>query len=126
MFTGTQVRHLREDIGLNGQQFAKILGVHPTSLYRWEGAVDRKVNVAPRQLQLLVVLEKEMRKRKSTEAREEFAQSIITGLLLRGDLFALFKILKTVFEDEDDTRDGSVSNESNDGRANDGKNQTML
>ncbi len=101
MVTGAQIRRLRSDLDMDAQQFASLLGVHPTTLYRWESAGDRQVRVDPLQLKLLVALDQEVAKRKTMKAKAELANTITTALLVGGGLFALFKLLQAVFPDED-------------------------
>jgi len=45
--TGTQVRELRAALSLDPTHFAQLLGVHPSTLYRWEAAGDVSVRVEP-------------------------------------------------------------------------------
>jgi transcriptional regulator with XRE-family HTH domain len=55
-FTGDQVRAIRDALGLTGTEFATILGVHQSTIYRWEGA-SAAVPVEQLQAQLLSVLQ---------------------------------------------------------------------
>ncbi len=34
--TGTEIKRIREKLGLDHQAFAKFLCVHPSTVYRWE------------------------------------------------------------------------------------------
>ena len=99
--TGNRVRQLREDLGMTPGQFASLIGVHPSTLYRWEAAHEGQLRMDPMQLQLMTLLEREVAKRKSAEARSELGSAIVTALLVGGGMFALFKLLEAVFGDDD-------------------------
>ena len=43
--TGQEVRAIREALGLPVMQFATILGVHPSSVHRWESAGKQVVPI---------------------------------------------------------------------------------
>lgn len=96
MFTGNAIRGLREALGMKSEQFAGLLGVHPSSLYRWEAKGDEAVRLDPMQLRILTVLRDELN-RKPPEARTEWGEALLSALLVGGGLFALFKVLEAVF-----------------------------
>ena len=97
---GSQVGQLRMDMGMTPSQFAALIGVHPSTLYRWEAAKDKELKMDPMQLQLMTLLQTEVSKRKSAEARSELGTAIVTALLVGGGLFALFKLLEAAFGDD--------------------------
>ena len=97
MMTGSDVTSLRSSLGLKPNAFAAILGVHPSSLYRWESACGEEVLVDPLQVHLLVSLHDVVKKR-SSGAQKELGQQLFRALILKGALFALFTLLKVVFE----------------------------
>ncbi|MCA9635210.1 MAG: helix-turn-helix domain-containing protein [Myxococcales bacterium] len=98
MFTGDSIRALRETVGMTVDQFATLLGIHPATLYRWEAKGGEAVRLDPMQLRLLVALQEQAQKHQSEADRKDWAQTLLTALLIGGGLFALFKLLEAVFE----------------------------
>ena len=80
---------------------SQVLGVHPSTIYRWETAGPSPVRVDQMQFQILAVVDREIGKRKTAEGRAKLAEEILNGLIVGGGLFALFKILQAVFGDEE-------------------------
>lgn len=97
--TGDDVRRIRVSLGLEPARFAQLLGVHPSTLYRWEQAEASTVRVEPLQLQLLTALDQRVSVR-SPQETTDLGEAIVTGLLVGGSLFALYKLLEAVFDDE--------------------------
>lgn len=89
---------------MTADQFAALLGVHPATLYRWEAKGSEPVRLDPMQLRLLVALQEQAQQHQSDEARSDWAQGLITALLIGGGLFALFKLLEAVFENNSDPK----------------------
>ena len=56
--TGPSITSLRGSLNLSVQDFSKLLGVHPATVYRWEGQATCKVS--PLQHALLVVLQEQV------------------------------------------------------------------
>lgn len=95
--TGESIRHVRREIRMEPAQFAQLLGVHPSTLYRWENAGATQVRVEPLQRQLLTVLEQQLAERSSLRARAELSETILKGLLIGGGLLGLFYLLNAAF-----------------------------
>lgn len=99
MFTGNSIRHLREALGMTCDQFASLIGVHPSTLYRWEAKGDEAVRLDPMQLRILMVLQEELNRRKTPKAQLEWGQLLLGALVVGGGLFALYKFLEAVYAD---------------------------
>ncbi|WAS91921.1 helix-turn-helix domain-containing protein [Nannocystis punicea] len=104
MFTGNAIRELREKLGMTPEQFAGLLGVHPSSLYRWEAKHDDVVRLDPMQLRILTALRDELNRKQHPREQAEWGQVLLTALLIGGGLFALFKLLEAVFDDGSSAR----------------------
>lgn len=97
--TGPEVRRVRSDFGLDPQLFAKLLGVHPSTLYRWEQSAAA-LRVEPFQRQLLALLRHELDERAPPD-RERLAADVTTALLFGGGLRGLFVLLRAAFGKRD-------------------------
>jgi len=104
--TGAQVRELRAALRLDPTHFAQLLGVHPSTLYRWEAAGDVPVRVEPFQQQILAVLQDQVAAPRG--ANEDLGETILKGLLVGGAMFGLFKLLEAAFSDEQPRRTGGA------------------
>jgi len=109
MITGNQIRAIRGDLKMDPAQFAQLLGIHSSTLYRWENAGDQPVRVEPLQLQLLTVLQQQIAKRTTAEDRAELSNAILTGLLIGGGLLGLFYLLDSAFGDKRPARQPRTS-----------------
>lgn len=92
--TGTKVKELREALHLTHSHFSQVLGVHVGTVYRWEAAGERAVRIEPFQLQVLAVIQAQV---KATGATGDLGGTILQALLTRGPLFGLFKLLESAF-----------------------------
>lgn len=92
-FSGNQVRHLREQLGLTQQQFASLLGVHSTTLYRWEASGLVALRIEPFQLQILRALQQQIER-----PGNDLAEALGKALLVGGGLLALYVLLQDLFE----------------------------
>lgn len=100
MMAGKAIRKLRTDLGMTPADFAALLGVHPSSIYRWENADAEEVHIEPLQFRLLTVLQQEVNKRKTAQAQAELGKAIVGALIVGGALFGLFTLLATIFKEE--------------------------
>jgi transcriptional regulator with XRE-family HTH domain len=96
--TGTQVRELRLALKMEPAYFAQLLGVHPSTLYRWEAATSAGIRVEPFQQQILAVLQRELGLK--TQQAEDLGEAILKGLLVGGAMLGLFKLLEAAFSEE--------------------------
>jgi transcriptional regulator with XRE-family HTH domain len=88
---GQEIRRLREALGLEAFAFATSLGVHPSTLYRWEQAKGQ-VKMDPLQSQILERLAATLAKDQAKRAKEA-GEAILAGLLAGGALLGLAALL---------------------------------
>jgi hypothetical protein len=96
--TGADVRRLRADLALTAKQFSEILGVHPSTVHRWEVARNdgRNLRIEPLQLRLLQLLGQEHAKR-SADERAALTALLDYELGMGGGLRAIHALLRVVF-----------------------------
>lgn len=90
--TAEEVTRIRTRMGLNQVQFAELLGVAASTVSRWE----RLARIDPMQariLEAIVVLEKQ-----DAETWEQTCAELRQVLLVRGGLFALYRLLGRFFQ----------------------------
>lgn len=90
--TAEEVARIRTRMGLNQVQFAELLGVAASTVSRWE----RLARIDPMQariLEVIAVLEKQ-----DAKTWEQTCAELRQTLLVRGGLFALYRLLGLVFE----------------------------
>jgi hypothetical protein len=94
------VQWVRTSLGADQIRFAQLMGVHPTTAYRWEAKehLAQPLKIEPFQLQILAVLKQQLEARQTTAERAKFAEAVLQGLLIGGGLFALFRLLQVAFE----------------------------
>lgn len=107
VFTGNDIRDLREALGMTPAQFATLLGIHPATLYRWEAKGGEPVRLDPMQLGILTALRDEFGRRTATGSGDEWVAALLGALLVGGGLFAIFKLLEAVFEESPSRKGGS-------------------
>lgn len=91
--TANHVASIREGLGLSVQDMAALLGVSPSTVYRWEAAGDRAIRVDPMQAKILTLLE-------TQPTGAELGKKLATAILVRGGLYGLYKLLEAVFDEE--------------------------
>lgn len=96
---GSQVRELRAGLRLDPAHFAQLLGVHASTVYRWEAAGDVPVKVEPFQQQILAVLQSQIAAPRGGGG-DDLGDTILKGLLVGGAMFGLFKLLEAAFSEE--------------------------
>lgn len=91
---GSRVKAIREALRLTSVQFAAVLGVHPTTVYRWEAAGDSDVPVDGVQWNVLSALSDRIEHdgQARAEARDVGAE-VAKALLVAGAVVALFLLL---------------------------------
>jgi len=93
--TGTEIRQLRLSLGMSNRGFAKLMGVAPSTVFRWEQAVDEAPRLSEMHLGVLQVL----RDRAPVEGRElgdALRRTLVTGGLMK----ALYLVLQPGYADE--------------------------
>jgi len=91
--TGNEIRSLRTSLGLSAQRFAELIGVHFTSVYRWESVGPNKVNLEPLQTALIYRLHE-----KALKAPKATGEQLLQGLLVGGTLLGLAYLLSDLIE----------------------------
>lgn len=86
---GTEVFNLRSKLGLSIQNLANLVGVHPTTVYRWETQGDAEIRLEPLQHGLLVRLQHQANLREP----KSFGQQLVEGLVVGGTLVGLALLL---------------------------------
>nr|WP_128795578.1 helix-turn-helix domain-containing protein [Corallococcus coralloides] len=94
--TGTAIKELRGALAMSPGDFAQLLGVNPSTLYRWEAEGEGEVKPDPNATRILAALNQARAK----SGGENLKASLGTALLLGGGLFALFKLLELVFSSD--------------------------
>lgn len=94
----TEAIRLREALGLNTAEMSSLLGVHPTTYYRWE-ANDQSVK-DPLQRNILLYIDSRCKDKKLGEKSFQlWVQQIQTHLRLHGALAGLGALLAPLWED---------------------------
>ena len=94
--TGTEVAALRRDLALRPGALADLLGVHASTVYRWEGAGDLPARIETLQERLLTVLRLEL-VAQGPDAQANYARALSVTLGVRGPLYALSWVLDKHF-----------------------------
>lgn len=96
--TGAEVRALRTRLGLTARQLSELLGVHPSTVHRWEMARnnERSLKIEPLQLRLVMVLSQEYDKR-TDEDRAALSSTLGHELAVGGGLRAIYALLRVAF-----------------------------
>jgi hypothetical protein len=90
--TGEEVGRIRLALGMSLPQFSQLLGVHPTTAYRWEGSGPHVVRLDPLHAGLLTHLSRQLAAR-SSAARTDWAKQIVEGVVVGGTLVGLAVLL---------------------------------
>ena len=96
--TGPEVRQLREGLGLEIFAFATTLGVHVSTLYRWE-QTPGALRIDPLQAEILAKLQRKLHGQRA-EKNRAIGDAIVKGLLLGGALVGLAALLTHLLDDE--------------------------
>lgn len=97
--TGNAIKGLREELAMSSNEFAQLLGVNPSTLYRWEAEGEKEIKPDPNAARILGALAKAREKNDG----ESLKVALGGALLLGGGLFALFKLLEFVFSTPPET-----------------------
>jgi transcriptional regulator with XRE-family HTH domain len=95
--TGRQIRRLREELGLDPFALAGVLGVHVSTIYRWEAHAGN-VRMDPLQAQIMEALR--ARVAAQPQAANQLNQAIVNGLIAGGALVALLALLRNLLDEE--------------------------
>lgn len=95
--TGKQIRKLSQQLDLDAFALAGVLGVHVSTIYRWEAA-HADVKMDPLQAQIMERLRAHVAAK--PQAAADTRDAIIKGLVTGGALLGLLALLKQLFEDD--------------------------
>lgn len=79
-----RAHQVREALGLGADVFAQLMGVNPSTVYRWETAAGAAEKAAPFQAALLVVLEELTHRGHGAGLGAQITSAIQVGGSLRG------------------------------------------
>lgn len=96
-FTAADVVALRQGLGLTRAQFASLVGVSASTVFRWESTLG-VLNVDPMQRQIFAALQQQLAAPNNQAA--QLGQAVGKALLIGGGLFALYKLLEAVFDED--------------------------
>lgn len=83
---GMEIAAIRGALGLSAAQFAQVLGVHPSSVHRWEASGGQAVSVDGVAANLLVALALDVKNRRDAA---KVGDAIGQALMIGGTLIAL-------------------------------------
>lgn len=92
--TGLEVTALKNSLGLTTQHLASLVGVHPTTVYRWESQGHAELRLEPLQHGLLVRLQRQADLREP----KSFGQELVEGLVVGGTLVGLAVLLADLLD----------------------------
>lgn len=93
---GNSIAETRRSMSLDASGFAMLLGVHQATVYRWEKADFKEVKMEPMQRQILAALDLQIAKKSRAEL-VAFSREV-GAALVGGGLFALYVVLREVFD----------------------------
>lgn len=94
--TGDAIKELRTELGMTSSAFAQLLGVNPSTLYRWEAEGDKEVKTDPNAARILAAIQQA----RGLKGSGDLKTTLGSALLIGGGLFALFKLLEHLFSDD--------------------------
>lgn len=90
--TAAEIARIRGRMGLTQAQFADLLGVAASTVSRWE----RVARIDPMQARILEVIA--LLETRDAAAWDQTCAELRQALLVRGGLYALYRLLGCVFE----------------------------
>ena len=100
--TGSQISFVRTRLGLDPFAFAAVLGVHVSSIYRWEKEGGSAPRIDPLQLSIIDGLHKRLKQSafKPKAVGEDLGVRVKNALVSGGSLAGLFAVLQFLVEGE--------------------------
>jgi DNA-binding transcriptional regulator YiaG len=89
-----EIKKLREELNLTQEEFAKILGTHTSTVYRWESGASQ-----PEKNHLLYL--HAMQDILARNKKEALKKALTKALIIGGTLAAVYALLKLFFEADD-------------------------
>lgn len=93
LMKGKEIEQIREALRMSPPQFAQLLGVHISTVYRWASAGDAYVKLDPLHASLLARIQASLSERTAKGEWEDWAEQILKALLIGGTLAGLAIIL---------------------------------
>lgn len=90
--TGADVKRIRADLGLTCVQLASVLGVHPSTVFRWE-ASSAALALDPSSTRLLSIAAFGL----VSKDGHQWGEQIKGALVLKGSAYALYVLLRGVY-----------------------------
>lgn len=88
-----EIKGIREELALTQEEFAKVLGTHPSTVYRWESGVSEPDKS---HLNYLYAMKELLERNKKEALKKALSKALIFG----GTLAAIYALLRLFFEDE--------------------------
>lgn len=92
--TGNDIKNLVDSLGITVQTLAELLGTADSTVYRWQTCKESDVKVDLMQKKILLLLIEETRE---DDDKLEFGRIITNQVMVRGGLYALYKLLNLKF-----------------------------
>ena len=96
--TGSEIRQTRVALGLSASRFATVLGVHPSTVHRWESAGQAAVTVEGIPLSVLLALQHRVAHTPHQEA-SDLGKRVAEALLVGGALAGLVLLIGFALKD---------------------------
>lgn len=90
--TGTEIKQLRDTLGMSVPHFAELLGIHLATVYRWESVGSNAPPLGPLHQRLLAHLQQQANVR-ALKIRQQWAGQLLQAVLIGGTLAALAQLL---------------------------------
>ena len=84
-------------LGMSTEELARLLGVAPSTVYRWEQQKKTNTRIDPHQREILGALENLIDRGSSTDLAGEIRQALMSG----GTLYGLHIVLTKLYEKPD-------------------------
>lgn len=95
--TGNDIKLSRSLCKLTVQQFAELIGISSSTLYRWETTKSKNIlTIGPFQYKLLILIDEQIRLGGIVH-RKILIKKISSGLAIGGGLLGLYRLLDSKF-----------------------------
>lgn len=87
---GAEIKKVRTSLGMDVIPFSQLLGVSPSTVYRWEAAGSVGLKVDPLQVQIMAVVNR-------VGASNRLGSEIHESLMLGGTMLGMYRLLDKVY-----------------------------
>ena len=95
---GKDITEIKQVLKLNREEMAKMCGVHPTTIYRWEKNGKNEISgIEPMQAGILLKLLNKIKN--NSKEINKISRDIKNALLIGGAIFGLYILLKALFDE---------------------------